>query len=90
MKGTEFQIKVWEALLKIRSGSLCTYSELADQVGKPKAVRALSTAVAKNNIALLIPCHRVIRKGGEFNQYRWGATRKQALIGFEAAKKCLE
>ncbi len=87
LKGSEFQIKVWEALLKLPEASLASYGDLAQIAGKPQAVRAVSSAVAKNRIALLIPCHRVIRKGGEFNQYRWGALRKQAMIAHEASRQ---
>lgn len=85
LKGTAFQIQVWEALLKVPEGQLCSYSDLAMQIDKPKAVRAASSAVANNPIAYLIPCHRVIRKSGAINQYRWGAERKQAML----IKECL-
>jgi len=84
LKGTHFQLQVWEALLNIPEGKLCSYGDLATHIEKPNATRAVSSAVAKNNIALLIPCHRVIRQNGDFNQYRWGAVRKQAMIGWEA------
>lgn len=86
LKGTSFQLKVWEALLSIPSGKLCAYSDLAKRIDQDNATRAVSSAVAKNNIALLIPCHRVIRQSGEFNQYRWGALRKQAMIAWEASQ----
>jgi AraC family transcriptional regulator of adaptative response/methylated-DNA-[protein]-cysteine methyltransferase len=86
LKGTNFQIKVWEALLKIPSGALTTYQLIAEAIGNPKAVRAVGTAVGENPIAFLIPCHRVIRKEGKLGEYRWGSTRKKALIGWEAAR----
>jgi AraC family transcriptional regulator of adaptative response/methylated-DNA-[protein]-cysteine methyltransferase len=89
-KGTPFQLQVWEALLKIPEGKLLSYQQVAEQIGKPSATRAVASAIAKNNIAYLIPCHRVIRNTGEINQYRWGATRKQALIGLEHAFKVSE
>jgi len=86
LKGTNFQIQVWRALLSIQPGDLTTYQEIAVQINKEKAVRAVGNAIAKNPIAYLIPCHRVIRKTGKFNHYRWGAARKQAIIGWEASK----
>jgi AraC family transcriptional regulator of adaptative response/methylated-DNA-[protein]-cysteine methyltransferase len=80
LRGTNFQIKVWEALLKIPLGAAATYEQIADWVGSPNAVRAVGTAVGHNPIAVLIPCHRVIRKSGEFGNYRYGAARKIALL----------
>jgi len=85
VQGTNFQLKVWEALLSIPSGSVSTYQQIAESIGHSKAVRAVGTAVGDNPIAYLIPCHRVIRKEGILGQYRWGSTRKKALIGWEAA-----
>lgn len=85
IRGTNFQIKVWEALMKIPPGALVTYSQLAAAVGHPQAQRAVGTAVGKNPVAFLIPCHRVIQRMGSFGNYRWGPLRKQALIGWEAA-----
>ena len=85
LKGTPFQLKVWEALLKIPSGSLATYGKIAQSINKPKASRAVGTAIGSNPIAYLIPCHRVIRASGEFGNYMWGADRKTAIIGWEAA-----
>jgi AraC family transcriptional regulator of adaptative response/methylated-DNA-[protein]-cysteine methyltransferase len=85
LKGTEFQLKVWEALLKIPVGDLTTYGGIAGQLGKPGASRAVGSAVGDNPVAYLIPCHRVIRSGGELGQYHWGASRKTAMIGWEAA-----
>jgi len=86
LKGTAFQIKVWEALLKIPLGDVSTYSFIADQINNPKASRAVGSAVGENPVAFLIPCHRVIRSTGVFGQYHWGSTRKAAMIGWEAAK----
>jgi AraC family transcriptional regulator, regulatory protein of adaptative response / methylated-DNA-[protein]-cysteine methyltransferase len=83
LRGTNFQIKVWEALLNIPTGSLTTYENIATQIGTPRAVRAVGTAVGHNPIAYLIPCHRVIRKSGEFGNYRYGAARKMALLARE-------
>lgn len=79
LRGTNFQIKVWEALLKIAPGKRVSYGQLAQQLGMPNAQRAVGTAVAKNNIGFLIPCHRVIKSTGESGNYRWGSTRKQAM-----------
>ncbi len=86
IKGSNFQIQVWQALLKIPSGQVAAYSHVAQTLGKPTAVRAVATAIANNQLAYLIPCHRVIRQTGHTNQYRWGATRKQAMLAWEAAK----
>lgn len=86
LKGSKFQIKVWEALLSIPESQLTTYHDVAAAIGNPKAVRATATAIAKNNIAYLIPCHRVIRQTGEFGQYRWNEDRKKALILWEACQ----
>ncbi|MGC9353954.1 MAG: methylated-DNA--[protein]-cysteine S-methyltransferase [Mariniphaga sp.] len=86
LRGTPFQLKVWKALLKVSNGSLTTYGELAAQVEQPGASRAVGSAVGKNPIAFLIPCHRVIRSNGLVGGYRWGTTRKTAMIGWEAAK----
>jgi len=87
LKGSAFQLKVWEALLKIPAGEIYSYQSLATSMHKPNAVRAVASAVAKNNIAYLVPCHRVIRATGILNHYRWGANRKAAMIGLEAAFK---
>jgi len=86
LKGTTFQIKVWEALLKIPMGDVSTYSSIANQIKNPNASRAVGTAIGDNPVAFLIPCHRVIRSTGEFGQYHWGSTRKAAMLGWEAAK----
>jgi len=90
VKGTPFQLKVWEALLKIPEGKLCSYQQLAQNIYQPSATRAVSSAIARNQIGLLIPCHRVIRQSGDFNQYRWSATRKQAMIGWEASQSNIQ
>jgi len=90
LKGTPFQIKVWETLLKVPMGDLTTYSELARQVNNPGAVRAVGTAVGQNPVAFLIPCHRVIRSDGQIGEYHWGSTRKNAIIGWEATRELAE
>lgn len=86
LKGTPFQLKVWEALLRVPMGGLETYGSLAKVIQMPTASRAVGSAVADNPVAFLIPCHRVIRSTGEFGQYHWGPTRKSAIIGWEAAQ----
>ena len=90
LKGTNFQLKVWEALLSIPMGGLSTYGSLAASIEQPNASRAVGSAVGDNPVAFLIPCHRVIKSTGEFGQYHWGATRKSAIIGWEAAKLNVE
>lgn len=85
LSATNFQLKVWEALLKVNMGQLTTYSMLAKAIGRCNAVRAVGSAVAANPVALLIPCHRVIRSTGELGHYHWTAERKAAIIGWEAA-----
>lgn len=85
LKGTDFQLKVWEALLKIPMGKLSTYGKLANEIGNPNASRAVGTAIGSNPIAFLIPCHRVIQSSGTFGGYMWGNTRKTAIIGWEQA-----
>jgi AraC family transcriptional regulator of adaptative response/methylated-DNA-[protein]-cysteine methyltransferase len=86
LKGTNFQLKVWEALLRIPAGAAATYEDVAQAIGQPGAARAVGGAVGANNIAYLIPCHRVIRKSGVIQDYRWGATRKKAMLGWESAR----
>ncbi len=86
LRGTNFQIKVWEALLRINRGSLTTYEQIAESIGSPKAMRAVGTAIGQNPISFLIPCHRVIQKSGNFGNYRWGPARKKAIIGWENNK----
>ena len=83
LRGSNFQIKVWEALLRIPSGLAVSYGDLAARAGSPKALRAVGTALAHNRLAVLIPCHRVIRESGDFGQYRWGTERKIALLARE-------
>jgi len=87
LKGTNFQIQVWEALLRMPSGTLTTYGRLAQALERPGAARAVGTAVGRNSIAFLIPCHRVIREEGTLGGYRWGPTRKEAILGWESAQK---
>jgi len=84
--GAPLQIKVWEALLQIPTGHVSTYSALAETVGKPKAVRAVGTAVGRNPISWLIPCHRALRKSGALGGYHWGLPRKRAMLAWEAAR----
>jgi len=86
LRGTGFQLKVWESLLKIPMGTLATYGTIAQQIGNPHASRAVGTAVGSNPVAFLIPCHRVIRSSGVLGNYMWGATRKAAIIGWEQSK----
>ena len=85
LRGTNFQLKVWEALLQVPVGTVTTYEGVAARIGKPTAMRAVGSAVGHNPIAVLIPCHRVIRKVGEFGNYRYGALRKKALLAREFA-----
>lgn len=87
LKGTDFQLKVWQTLLQVPAGGLTTYSGLAEKSGHNGAFRAVGTAVAKNPVAFLIPCHRVIKSSGEIGNYHWGESRKNALIGWEASKR---
>jgi AraC family transcriptional regulator of adaptative response/methylated-DNA-[protein]-cysteine methyltransferase len=86
LKGTDFQLKVWETLLKIPTGNLVTYGSIAKAIQKPNASRAVGTAIGNNPIAFLIPCHRVIQSTGMVGGYMWGTTRKTAIIGWEASK----
>lgn len=86
LKGTDFQLKVWETLLKIPMGQLSTYGSIAQKIEKPGASRAVGTAIGSNPVAFLIPCHRVIQSTGTFGGYMWGNTRKTAIIGWEGAK----
>ncbi|PZO32211.1 MAG: cysteine methyltransferase, partial [Flavobacteriaceae bacterium] len=86
LKGTDFQLKVWETLLKIPMGDLSTYGKIAERIQKPRASRAVGTAIGSNPVAFLIPCHRVIQSSGNFGGYMWGNTRKTAIIGWEAAQ----
>ena len=87
LKGTNFQIKVWEALLRIPLGKAVTYEDIARHIGMPRAARAVGNAVGKNPIPFLIPCPRVIRKMGDFGYYGGGPARKKAMLGWEAVQK---
>lgn len=87
LRGTNFQLKVWQALMNIPAGQLVSYSQIARQIGCPDSQRAVGSAIGKNEICVLIPCHRVIQSLGTFGGYRWGPIRKQALIGWEASKR---
>ena len=82
--GTDWEVRVWEALLNIPMGKVATYSGIADRVCTPKAARAVGAAVGKNPLAFVVPCHRVIGKGGDLTGYHWGITRKRAMLGWEA------
>ena len=86
VKGTNFRIRVWDALLRIPPGRVVSYQALARYLGKPTAARAVAGAVAANPVSFLIPCHRVIRQSGVISGYRWGRVRKQAILGWEAAR----
>lgn len=83
--GTNFQLQVWHALLRIPSGCLSSYESVAQAIGQPKAARAVGSAIAQNSLGYLIPCHRVIKKTGNFGEYRWGSVRKQTMLAWEAA-----
>ena len=89
LRGSPFQLKVWEALLEIPEGTHTTYGRLAERIGHPGAARAVGSAVGSNPVSWVIPCHRVIRKMGETGGYRWGGFTKRAMIGFEAASGVL-
>lgn len=86
VQGTNFQLKVWEALLSIPAGSVATYEHIARSIGRPGAARAVGTAIGNNPVGYIIPCHRVIKKAGQIGEYHWGVTRKRALIGWEMAQ----
>jgi AraC family transcriptional regulator of adaptative response/methylated-DNA-[protein]-cysteine methyltransferase len=87
IRGTAFQRRVWKALLQIPAGSTATYSEVARRIGSPRASRAVGHACGANPIAIVIPCHRVLRTDGRLSGYRWGAKRKRALLRREAATR---
>ncbi len=87
VKGTNFQINIWKALLNIPSGTIATYQDIANSINKPKAVRAVASAIGSNHIGFLIPCHRVLAKSGAMSGYRWGIERKKILVAYEAIKK---
>jgi AraC family transcriptional regulator of adaptative response/methylated-DNA-[protein]-cysteine methyltransferase len=84
--GTDFEVRVWEALLKVPFGGLTSYSAIAGRIGKPKACRAVGAAVGKNPISFVVPCHRVVGSGGAITGYHWGLTRKRAMLGWEAGQ----
>lgn len=87
LRGTNFQIQVWQALLDVPAGAAVSYETLARNIGRPQATRAVASAVAQNALALVIPCHRVIRKIGECGGYRWGPDRKRLLLAWESARR---
>jgi AraC family transcriptional regulator of adaptative response/methylated-DNA-[protein]-cysteine methyltransferase len=87
IRGTNFQIKVWEALLKIPPGSLVSYRYIAERIHMPAAARAVGSAVGKNPVSVVIPCHRVIRESGALGHYRWGEARKRLIVGLESVKR---
>jgi AraC family transcriptional regulator of adaptative response/methylated-DNA-[protein]-cysteine methyltransferase len=84
--GTDFQVRVWEALLRIPMGRACSYSSIADRIGAPKASRAVGAAVGANPISFVVPCHRALGKSGALTGYHWGLTRKRAILGWEAGQ----
>jgi AraC family transcriptional regulator of adaptative response/methylated-DNA-[protein]-cysteine methyltransferase len=84
--GTDFEVRVWETLLRIPMGRATTYSDIAGSIGAPKAARAVGAAVGKNPVCFVVPCHRVIGKSGDLTGYHWGLTRKRAMLGWEAGK----
>jgi len=86
VQGTNFQLKVWEALLRIPPGMVTSYGNLAERIGKTGAARTVGRAVAENPIAFIIPCHRVIRETGAIHGYEWGIARKRAMLAWEAAR----
>jgi AraC family transcriptional regulator of adaptative response/methylated-DNA-[protein]-cysteine methyltransferase len=90
LRGTNFQIQVWSALLRVPAGSIVSYGDIARTVCTTKASRAVGTALAQNSIAYLVPCHRVLRATGLFKNYRWGATRRRAMLAWEAAQTAPE
>jgi AraC family transcriptional regulator of adaptative response/methylated-DNA-[protein]-cysteine methyltransferase len=86
LKGTNLQVKVWEALLRVPEGQAISYATLAEQVGRPDAVRAIASAVARNPVGYLIPCHRILRSNGTLGSFSWGVERKRAMLGYEVAR----
>ncbi len=87
MRGSEFQLQVWQALLDVAPGEVVAYQQVATAIGKPAATRAVASVIARNRIGWLIPCHRVIRSSGDISQYRWGVVRKRAMLAREAAAR---
>ncbi len=86
MIGSDFQIRVWQALLKIPMGRAVTYSKVASDIGQPTASRAVGAAIGRNPISFVVPCHRALGKSGALTGYHWGLTRKRAMLGWEAGK----
>ena len=86
MIGGDFEVRVWETLLSIPLGRMTTYGDIANKLGKPTAARAVGTAVGRNPISFVVPCHRVLGRSGALTGYHWGLTRKQAIIGWEAGR----
>ena len=86
MIGTDFEVRVWETLLRVPMGRATTYSDIAARIGNPKAARAVGAAVGRNPISFVVPCHRVLGRGGALTGYHWGLARKQAIIGWEAGR----
>jgi AraC family transcriptional regulator of adaptative response/methylated-DNA-[protein]-cysteine methyltransferase len=84
--GTDFEVRVWETLLKVPLGRAATYSDVARKIGKPNAPRAVGAAVGKNPISFVVPCHRIVGTSGALTGYHWGLTRKRAMLGWEQAK----
>ncbi|WP_293854768.1 bifunctional helix-turn-helix domain-containing protein/methylated-DNA--[protein]-cysteine S-methyltransferase [uncultured Alsobacter sp.] len=84
--GTDFEVRVWETLLRIPLGRATTYSDIASHLGKPKAARAVGAAVGRNPVSFVVPCHRVLGRSGALTGYHWGITRKQAILGWEAGQ----
>lgn len=87
LQGTDFQKKVWQALLTIPFGKRVSYESVANSIGMPKAIRAVASAIAKTPISYIIPCHRVVRKTGEIHNYRWGRERKKSMLDWEAGQE---
>jgi AraC family transcriptional regulator of adaptative response/methylated-DNA-[protein]-cysteine methyltransferase len=86
MIGSDFQLRVWEALLHVPMGHACTYSAIAERIGRPSASRAVGAAVGANPLSFVVPCHRAIGKSGALTGYHWGLTRKRAILGWEAGQ----
>jgi AraC family transcriptional regulator of adaptative response/methylated-DNA-[protein]-cysteine methyltransferase len=84
--GTDFQVRVWESLLKIPMGRAVTYSDIARDIGQPTAMRAVGAAVGRNPVSFVVPCHRALGKNGDLTGYHWGLTRKRAMLGWEAGQ----
>ncbi|HNQ14484.1 MAG TPA: methylated-DNA--[protein]-cysteine S-methyltransferase, partial [Pyrinomonadaceae bacterium] len=87
LRATAFQMRVWEELRKIPYGETLSYQKVADKIGKPKSVRAVAAACAANRVALVIPCHRVVRSNGDVSGYKWGVERKRVILKREAARE---